>query len=462
MFDINLIASIDTWIEKNKDNYLKDISSLIEIKSVSNEGEDGYVYGKGCHDVLLKAKEIVSSYGFESENKEDKYLVVKAGSEDGKEIGIFNHLDVVPEGSGWENEPYKLTVKDGYLIGRGVADNKGAAVASLYALKYLKEHDIRLKHPVILFYGAAEETGMDDIEFFRKNYDAPYFSLIPDSDFPICHGEKGNMRFTLKVKNNTDLIYLNAGEVINSVPSSATAKIKGKYDLKNDKVDISYSDGITTITALGKAGHAAFPEQSDNAVRRLFEVLSTIDGISNETKKICAMFHNVVKSSYGEGLGITMEDDVSGKLTAMGTVLRGDEDCISLSFDARTPVKTNIEDVDNILKDFATRNGFEYILDSSSSPSYTPLDNEIAKLLCSIAEYVHNREMKPYTMGGGTYARKLPFALGFGPGLKDAPNLYPEGKGRGHQSDECILLSLLLSDIKALILALISLDEIIE
>lgn len=58
------------------------------------------------------------------------------------EIGIWNHLDVVPEGKGWIYPPYTCTEKDGYLIGRGVQDNKGPAVAVLYAMKYCREKEI--------------------------------------------------------------------------------------------------------------------------------------------------------------------------------------------------------------------------------------------------------------------------------------------------------------------------------
>lgn len=460
-FDKNLESLIDSWIEENKESYLKDLASLIEIKSVSKEDEDGFKYGKGCHDVLVKAKEIASSYGFNCVNPEDKYLLIKYGNTKNKKIGIFNHLDVVPEGSSWINPPYKLTYKDGFVIGRGVADNKGAAIASLYALRYLKEHSISLNHPVELFYGAAEETGMDDIEAYKKSNEVPYFSIVPDTDFPVCHGEKGNMRFTLSKKVASAVLNMEAGEVINAVPAYATATLKGCYRIDEKNIECEYIDSNTVIKAYGKAGHAAFPEESDNAVKNLFYALSKLDTGDDELNKTFSIFYQCVSKSYGEGLGIDISDEPSGKLTSMGTILRFDNNTIYLSFDTRTPVTVSIDSVDNKIKEFASKNGMSYNLESSSSPSYTALDSDIVKLLCSIAEHIHKKDFKPYTMGGGTYCRKLPFALGFGPGLKDAPNLFEAGKGHGHQSDECILLSLLLADIKAAILALIGIDKII-
>lgn len=58
------------------------------------------------------------------------------------EMGIWNHLDVVPEGKEWIYPPYTCTEKDGFLIGRGIQDNKGPAVAVLYAMKYCSEKEI--------------------------------------------------------------------------------------------------------------------------------------------------------------------------------------------------------------------------------------------------------------------------------------------------------------------------------
>ena len=135
---------------------------------------------------------------------------------------------------------------------------------------------------------------------------------------------------------------------------------------------------------------------------------------------------------------------------------------ITLSFDSRTPVTADGKEIEEKYRRFAEEHKLGYETVSWSRPQYTPVDSPEVQLLCSIAEAVHGRSLVPYTMGGGTYSRKLPFAVGFGPGLPDAPNLYTEGKGNGHQSDECILFDLILKDIKADVLALIGLDKIIK
>jgi acetylornithine deacetylase/succinyl-diaminopimelate desuccinylase-like protein len=67
----------------------------------------------------------------------DYYCGYGETGEGEKLIGILAHLDIVPAGSDWNSDPFRMVEKDGYLYGRGVSDDKGAAVASMYALKYL-------------------------------------------------------------------------------------------------------------------------------------------------------------------------------------------------------------------------------------------------------------------------------------------------------------------------------------
>ncbi len=43
------------------------------------------------------------------------------------QLGIIGHMDVVPAGPGWTFEPYDVTRKDGYLIGRGASTTRAPA-----------------------------------------------------------------------------------------------------------------------------------------------------------------------------------------------------------------------------------------------------------------------------------------------------------------------------------------------
>ena len=50
-------------------------------------------------------------------------------------LAILTHIDVVPKGEGWTVPAFEGVEKDGRIYGRGAIDNKGPAIAALYALK---------------------------------------------------------------------------------------------------------------------------------------------------------------------------------------------------------------------------------------------------------------------------------------------------------------------------------------
>jgi len=54
-------------------------------------------------------------------------------------FGFAGHLDVVPAGEGWKNNPFGAEIEDGVLVGRGAADMKSAIAAYVAAVSRLSE-----------------------------------------------------------------------------------------------------------------------------------------------------------------------------------------------------------------------------------------------------------------------------------------------------------------------------------
>ncbi len=50
-------------------------------------------------------------------------------------LAILVHIDVVPKGDGWTMDAFAGIEHDGKIYGRGAIDNKGPAIASLFAPK---------------------------------------------------------------------------------------------------------------------------------------------------------------------------------------------------------------------------------------------------------------------------------------------------------------------------------------
>ena len=114
-----------------------------------------------------------------------------------KTLGILCHLDVVPAGDGWTVEPFALTQKDGNLIGRGVLDDKGPALAALYAMRCVRDAGVELKDTVRLILGCDEETGMTDMAYYNAHTASPDYGFSPDAEYPVINIEKGGLHILL-------------------------------------------------------------------------------------------------------------------------------------------------------------------------------------------------------------------------------------------------------------------------
>ena len=125
--------------------------------------EEGAPFGAGPRAALDKTLELAAGMGLTTRNCENYIGYAElAGADPEKYLATICHVDVVPVGNGWSQDPFKMQIRDGWMIGRGVADDKGPMVATLYALKFLKEEGVSLRYPIRAMVG--EQT--NDIFFF--------------------------------------------------------------------------------------------------------------------------------------------------------------------------------------------------------------------------------------------------------------------------------------------------------
>ena len=157
---------IKEFLDKNIDNMKSDLAKLVSYNSVFAEDEEPF--GSENRKVLDCAIGLMNEKGLKTTNL-DYYCGYGETGQGDKLIGILAHLDIVPVGEGWDSDPFKMIEKDGYLFGRGVSDDKGAAVASMYALKYLMQENYPFKKRVRLILGCNEETGSLCIRQIRFN-----------------------------------------------------------------------------------------------------------------------------------------------------------------------------------------------------------------------------------------------------------------------------------------------------
>ncbi len=462
-----MFVNIKEFIENTSGEFERDLGMLIAIESVAGDAEGNYPYGSGSAHALDAMLSLAEGYGFVTENHDYHCGSVIYGDNE-KEVGIVAHLDVVPAGNGWSTEsPFKLEKRDNCYIGRGVRDDKGPALMGLYAMRYFKENHIRLPFAIRLILGCDEEVGSSDLEYFKKVRKAPWFSFTPDSTFPVCIGEKGIMSFTVCLGDaDPSIAELHGGSVSNAVPGEAYIRIAGSPCIcpKKDRITVKECENATVISAVGVTAHASTPEHGVNAVYLLADYLLQ-NNLVPQQNRAAFEFIRASESEYlGKTFGIDFADEYFGYLTCVGGVMELADGKIYMQYNVRFPMSRTFDMVfDGVLRTVAER-GFT-VTNSNRGSAHangyfkSPDSSEIKALLNAI-ETVTGSEQKPYTMGGGTYARGLENTVVFGPSQKRYSGLLGEGKGDCHDVDEYLAAEEITEGIEAFIRALQGLSEI--
>ena len=159
---MTLKEQIHNWMTGREDEFVEALAPLIAVNSITGEAAPGMPFGAGPAEVLKLALELAEKWGMKI--SEDEGYVGLADLNDKEDLlHILAHLDIVAAGDHWDTDPFTL-VRDGDLIyGRGTDDDKGPAVASLLAMRCIKELGIPLKGNVKLILGTDEESGSKDL-----------------------------------------------------------------------------------------------------------------------------------------------------------------------------------------------------------------------------------------------------------------------------------------------------------
>ena len=468
--DKTLLSEIDLWIAEHQEGLVADILDAVRIRSVSEAATPGHPYGDGCAAMLDHMCALSERYGFTTQNYEYHCASgLLKGTTHAGEIGIWSHMDIVPEGNGWTYAPYEPVIRDGYMIGRGVNDNKGPAIAALYAMRFLKESGRPLRHDVKLFFGSSEENGMADIAYYGQHYSFSDFCLVPDAWFPVCAAEKGILRFTAKCSvERGKVLHFQSGTADNIVPNRACAVLmelsseEEEAWSKIDGIEIRRENGVVRITSAGISKHAARPEGSCNAALLLAQGLLRYAELTTSFRQALEVLVSTAGDYYGAGLGYPCEDTFSGKLTHVLGIVKLEDHELYLDYNVRYPVTANRTDMCAAIQNTLEQGGFSLEAMEDNPPFKIKPDDPVIPMICDTVGQVLHTKAEPYAMGGGTYARKLPYAVACGLHRFDCPcTLFPTGRGDAHQPDECVSIQLLLDALKIYILLLLRLDELL-
>jgi succinyl-diaminopimelate desuccinylase len=165
------LQQINSEAERLGNEMTQALSDLIRIPAIGPENG-----GAGESEKAKKLMMILSTIGFdeiESYDAEDKRVPSKKrpnivayyyGENKVEKLWIISHLDIVPPGEEtlWTvTKPYEPKVKDDRIYGRGSEDNGQSMIASMFAVKILKNLGMKPKRTVALAFVADEEHGSE-------------------------------------------------------------------------------------------------------------------------------------------------------------------------------------------------------------------------------------------------------------------------------------------------------------
>jgi succinyl-diaminopimelate desuccinylase len=429
--------------EELKNQFLKDLISLIQIPSVLNHYQPASnpPFGQAIQEALEQMLSIGKRDGFHTFSVDDYAGVIEVGS--GEEVGILGHLDVVPVQDGWRVGPFSGEIRDGKLYGRGVNDDKGPTMAAYYAMKWIKESGIPLKKRIRLILGTDEESGMRCIQHYLTKHKPSSMAFAPDAVFPLIYAEKGIHSCEVSGVESS-IIAFESGQRLNMVPEVAKAKLS--TDVSALFLEYVNSTGILGelkdgwLIVYGKGAHAMQPDEGINAASLLGKFLVQV--VDSPFTRLLSLM-----DTTGKVFGVDYVSNEMGPITFnVGLVLVQDGK-FSIKINTRIPKEyPHLTKFETALSQFGTYKELNH-----TPVHYVSKDSPLVKTLLHAYQTVTGDTIsKPITIGGGTYARMFPNAVAFGA-------MFPGRDDVAHRVDEYMLLEDLYLAIEIYIQALLDL-----
>ncbi|MGN0745722.1 MAG: M20/M25/M40 family metallo-hydrolase [Aristaeellaceae bacterium] len=441
--DHELLGRVDAWLQAHRQEIIDDLIGLVRIPSVSVPDPVTPPYGQACRDALQYMFDLGARHGYASRNY-DNYVGAITFSEGEGEVGIWTHLDVVPvpDPAEWDYPPFEGTLVDNrYLIGRGVQDNKMAAIGVFHVMNCLRELGVPLQHRYTLYMGTSEETGMEDARYFASHYSCPDLSMVPDTGFPVCCAQRGSMTLGVEVP----------------FEHAVTIRQSNNPSVTPEEITALLEDG-RVLTARGDSAHIFNAAQADNATLRLLDMLG--EACPAEAEKLRSL-KALLTGWHGESLGIDYADEVSGALQMGATGLHCDGKTLQARVFVIVPVTADAAALTARAEAKADGAGAK-VRQLRLRPSCSfSMEHPVVTALTDTYNQVMGQDSKPFVMSGGNYAAYLPNAFGFGPGMpgREFPaHIFRKGRGDYHQVDESEDIDHTLNFIRVYAMSIVALN----
>ena len=329
-------------------NLIKLSSDLIKFKSVTPNSAGSLEF---IEKILKKNK--FNCHLLEFGNKKIKNLYAEIKGGEGPNLCFAGHTDVVPAGNlkDWATNPFKPTIKNGVLYGRGASDMKTAIAAFMHAsLEFLSSRKNKFNGS-LSFLLTADEEG--------------------EADF----GTKSMITWLKKKHHKIDLCLV--GEPTNPNYLGEMIKVGRRGSLNGE------------IIVKGIQGHVAYPEKCKNPIDDLLKICDQLRLPIDKGSKLFQPSKLVITSI-----------DVGNKITNLVV------DRATIKFNVRFSDKHKSEDIIKLIKQRLkkTKSDYELNIKVSGESFHNSSKKLIDPLIYSIKK-ITTKTPKLSTSGGTSDAR---------------------------------------------------------
>lgn len=416
--------------EQNLDSIkeLLSINSVYDANSVSIEAP----FGKGAKDALLFMKEKAIKDGFIVKEYDNEVISVSYVTNDSKHIDIAAHVDVVPVDDNWTLDPFKPTIIDNRIYGRGTCDMKMPLYLIYIALKMLREKYPNAKKEIRLLIGTDEERTMQDMRHYYAKASEPLFAFTPDGTFPMNIGELGALMWSIEDKYEGIIEELKGGISCNVVAPNCyvrlknneyTSKIKEYTFINNIEAKIYEQDNKTIIETTGKAVHSSISFFGENAI---IKALAIINDVCEDS--MIKNIYDVFSDSLGSGFDSKIRGEYNTLLTSNLGILNIENNRITGQVDCRYP---NNVDSKTLTDRLMNKLNYHVSLDYDDKPTLCDINDRYVRCLLNTYREVSGDKNEPIVAGGVSYSKVFKHCVCFGINKLTKPM-------KAHEADEYI------------------------
>jgi len=184
----DIFSKINDLSEKYRDYTARNLSKLVQIKSLSTEEKD----------VQLELKRQMEEARFDEVKIDGMGNVIGRIGNGKKILAIDGHMDTVDMGNlnNWDFDPLGGEIKNGFVHGRGTVDQEGGPAAFITSGRILKELGFD-KNLTIYFVGSVMEEDCDGLcwkYIIEEDGIKPDFAISTEpTNLNIYRGHRGRM-----------------------------------------------------------------------------------------------------------------------------------------------------------------------------------------------------------------------------------------------------------------------------